>query len=180
MPSDANIDKMWAYARKYAEKSGTFLHPDQGVTEAVVNGLATHIEQVGRPQALLGVEQRVAYAEDHLELVHLGLSSGEARDLLLRAARLHAEAALDRRPGDGGGHFLLGRVLLHLGEPALAAASLLRAAGCGVAELKLVPYLAEASFQRRRFTEVRAFMRRLPPLACRTQPRLDEMRAYWG
>jgi len=49
MPSQANVDKMWAYARKYAEKSGTFLHPDQGVTEAVVGGLATNIEQVGRP-----------------------------------------------------------------------------------------------------------------------------------
>ena len=48
-PSKANIDKMWAFARKYAEKSGTSLHPDQSVTEAVVGGLATHIELVGRP-----------------------------------------------------------------------------------------------------------------------------------
>src|ERR1700739_1926485 len=48
-PSKANIDKMWAYARKYAEKSGTALHPDVSVTEAVVQGLAKHIEEVGRP-----------------------------------------------------------------------------------------------------------------------------------
>src|SRR5262245_60368213 len=48
-PSQANIDKMWAYARKYAEKSGTSLHPDVSVTETVVMGLARHIEQVGRP-----------------------------------------------------------------------------------------------------------------------------------
>ena len=48
-PSQAIIDKMWAFARKYAAKSGTSLHPDRGVTEAVVQGLATHIEQVGRP-----------------------------------------------------------------------------------------------------------------------------------
>ena len=48
-PSQANIDKMWAYARKYAEKSGTSLHPDVGVTETVVMGLARHIEEVGRP-----------------------------------------------------------------------------------------------------------------------------------
>lgn len=48
-PSQANIDKMWAFTRKYAEKSGTSLHPDQSVTEAVVKGLATHIELVGRP-----------------------------------------------------------------------------------------------------------------------------------
>ena len=48
-PSQANIDKMWKYAEKYAEKSGTSLHPDRGVTEAVVMGLANHIETVGRP-----------------------------------------------------------------------------------------------------------------------------------
>ena len=33
-PSQANIDKMWAYARKFAEKSGTSLHPDVTVTES--------------------------------------------------------------------------------------------------------------------------------------------------
>ena len=48
-PSKANVDKMWAYARKYAEKSGTLLHPDVSVTETVVMGLAKHIEEVGRP-----------------------------------------------------------------------------------------------------------------------------------
>src|SRR5437016_7790033 len=48
-PSAGNIEKMWAYARKYAEKSGTSLHPDRAVTETVVTGLARHIEQVGKP-----------------------------------------------------------------------------------------------------------------------------------
>ena len=48
-PSAANVDKMWAYARKYEEKSGTSLHPDRAVTETVVTGLARHIEQVGKP-----------------------------------------------------------------------------------------------------------------------------------
>ena len=48
-PSPANIEKMWAYARKYAEKSGTSLHPDRSVTETVVTGLARHIELVGKP-----------------------------------------------------------------------------------------------------------------------------------
>ena len=48
-PSKVNVDKMWAYARKYAEKSGTSLHPDVNVTQTVVEGLARHIESVGRP-----------------------------------------------------------------------------------------------------------------------------------
>ena len=51
MPSQANIDKMWAYARKYAEKSGTSLHPDVNVTQTVVEGLARHIES-GTPVAV--------------------------------------------------------------------------------------------------------------------------------
>ncbi len=48
-PSQKNIDKMQKYADKFAEKSGTFLHPDASVTETVVEGLARHIEEVGRP-----------------------------------------------------------------------------------------------------------------------------------
>ncbi len=48
-PSQVNIDKMWKYARKYAEKSGTSFHPMAEVTEAVVIGLAANIEEVGRP-----------------------------------------------------------------------------------------------------------------------------------
>ena len=48
-PSKANIDKMWKYARKFAEKSGTSLHPDVRVTEFLVIGLAKHIDEVGRP-----------------------------------------------------------------------------------------------------------------------------------
>lgn len=48
-PSEKNIDKMWKYAEKFAEKSGTSLHPDRSVTEAVVLGLANHLDTVGRP-----------------------------------------------------------------------------------------------------------------------------------
>jgi ferredoxin-thioredoxin reductase catalytic chain len=48
-PSAKNVDKMWNFVRKFAEKSGTFLHPDEGVTEGVVKGLAANIDEVGRP-----------------------------------------------------------------------------------------------------------------------------------
>jgi ferredoxin-thioredoxin reductase catalytic chain len=48
-PARPTIDKMWAYARKYAEKSGTSFHPDAEVTRTVVEGLARHVELVGRP-----------------------------------------------------------------------------------------------------------------------------------
>lgn len=48
-PSEKNIAKMWSYAEKYAEKSGTFFHPDREVTEGVILGLAHHLDTLGRP-----------------------------------------------------------------------------------------------------------------------------------
>lgn len=48
-PSAENREKMWRYARKFAEKSGTVFHPGPEVTEAVINGLAANVDQLGRP-----------------------------------------------------------------------------------------------------------------------------------
>jgi ferredoxin-thioredoxin reductase catalytic chain len=48
-PSEKSVAKMWNYAEKYAEKSGTHLHPQREITEAVVLGLASHVDRFGRP-----------------------------------------------------------------------------------------------------------------------------------
>jgi len=48
-PSEKNLIKMRKYAEKFAEKSGSYLHPDHTVTDVVVEGLARHIEEVGKP-----------------------------------------------------------------------------------------------------------------------------------
>ena len=48
-PSEASLKKMWNYAEKFAEKSGTHLHPDRFITEGVVLGLASNIDNYGRP-----------------------------------------------------------------------------------------------------------------------------------
>lgn len=48
-PSAESLEKMWRYARKFAEKSGTVFHPDPEVTEAVINGLSAHVDELGRP-----------------------------------------------------------------------------------------------------------------------------------
>lgn len=47
--SPANIDKMRRYVEKFAEKSGTFLHPHPEITEFLVIGLAKHVDELGRP-----------------------------------------------------------------------------------------------------------------------------------
>ena len=48
-PGDAAIKKMQNFVEKYCEKSGTFTHPTEGVTEQVVLGLARYVEELGRP-----------------------------------------------------------------------------------------------------------------------------------
>jgi ferredoxin-thioredoxin reductase catalytic chain len=47
--SPENVEKMWKYVRKFADKSGTYLHPQPEITEFLVIGLAKHIDELGRP-----------------------------------------------------------------------------------------------------------------------------------
>jgi ferredoxin-thioredoxin reductase catalytic chain len=48
-PSDKSMKRMEIYVEKYLEKTGTSAHPTEGVTEAVVKGLAGNIDELGRP-----------------------------------------------------------------------------------------------------------------------------------
>jgi ferredoxin-thioredoxin reductase catalytic chain len=41
--------KIELYVLKYREKTGTAAHPEAAVTEAVVEGLARHLDELGRP-----------------------------------------------------------------------------------------------------------------------------------
>src|SRR5205085_8031797 len=43
------LERMQLYVAKYREKTGTAGHPDPTVTEGVVNGLAYHVDTVGKP-----------------------------------------------------------------------------------------------------------------------------------
>lgn len=47
--SSQNVEKMWKFVRNFAQKSGTYLHPQREITEFLVIGLAKHIDEVGRP-----------------------------------------------------------------------------------------------------------------------------------
>ncbi len=48
-PSPKSLRRMKIYTQKYWEKTGTSPHPESGVTDAVINGLALHIDELGRP-----------------------------------------------------------------------------------------------------------------------------------
>jgi len=47
-PTKESLDKMWKFVKGFAEKSGTPFHPTPAVTEAVVNGLASHVDELGK------------------------------------------------------------------------------------------------------------------------------------
>ena len=48
-PSEKSLKRMRIYVEKYLHKTGTSRHPDGEVTESVIMGLASNIDQVGRP-----------------------------------------------------------------------------------------------------------------------------------
>lgn len=48
-PTKESEERMWKFARKFAEKSGTTFHPDPEVTEVVIKGLAVHQDELGKP-----------------------------------------------------------------------------------------------------------------------------------
>lgn len=48
-PTEKSMQKMEKFVANYCEKSGTTTHPDKEVTEAVVKGLASHSDLLGRP-----------------------------------------------------------------------------------------------------------------------------------
>jgi ferredoxin-thioredoxin reductase catalytic subunit len=47
--SEKNIAKMWKFVENFANKSGSYLHPQREITEFLVIGLAKHIDELGRP-----------------------------------------------------------------------------------------------------------------------------------
>ena len=48
-PSEQSLKKMRNFVDKYCEKSGTFTHPDEGIAEEVIQGLARYTDELGRP-----------------------------------------------------------------------------------------------------------------------------------
>ena len=48
-PSEKSMQRMQRFVEKYAAKSGTYTHPTEGVTDAVVLGLAQNVDEIGRP-----------------------------------------------------------------------------------------------------------------------------------
>lgn len=48
-PTEGALLRIRKFVEKYCEKSGTFTHPNKEITEAVVLGLANHLDTLGKP-----------------------------------------------------------------------------------------------------------------------------------
>jgi ferredoxin-thioredoxin reductase catalytic chain len=48
-PTPKSIDRINKFVKIYCEKSGTTTHPEAEVLEAVVLGLAAHLDELGKP-----------------------------------------------------------------------------------------------------------------------------------
>ncbi len=48
-PSEKSVQRVERLVETYCEKSGTCTHPDKGITDGVVLGLARNLDEIGRP-----------------------------------------------------------------------------------------------------------------------------------
>jgi hypothetical protein len=118
-------------------------------------------------------------AELNWELVYACLIQGELRQHILLQAKAHVEAALALGVPPGSGLvFLLGRILLELGDFNAAERVMLEAMNLGQAKTSTLPYLAEVAFHRRDFPQVRQFMQQLSALNLASRTRAVE--DFWN
>ena len=48
-PTELSLARIRKYVEKYRAKTGTSAHPDPEIPEAVIKGLALHLDQLGKP-----------------------------------------------------------------------------------------------------------------------------------
>jgi ferredoxin-thioredoxin reductase catalytic chain len=49
VPTEKSVKRIELYVQKYREKTGTFGHPDASIPGDVIQGLAQHLDDLGRP-----------------------------------------------------------------------------------------------------------------------------------
>jgi len=124
-----------------------------------------------------------ARASAHLRLGELawegayhGLHEGAALREALGTALEQLERSLAIASDEAPAHALRGRVLLRLEDPEGAEQAFRRALALGHPAVKVLPYLAEGAFQRRRFTEVHEHLAHLRALEDADGPMLGSLR----
>jgi hypothetical protein len=143
---------------------------------ARIHGASQRLAQVppARERALL--ERQLA--DLYWELVYQGLVQGDLRDHALAQVRVHLDQALSLDPGDAALWSLCGKLAVQEGGHDEAQQAFERALRFGLAESRVLPYLAEVAFRRRRFDEVRELAVKLGA-SSQTQ-RMAQVIRFWG
>lgn len=79
----------------------------------------------------------------------------------LRAALVDIDLAISLGAEDAALYALCGKILLRLGDPARSRLAFEHALALGHPAVKVLPFLAEAAFQQRRFAELRQYLAQL-------------------
>jgi polysaccharide biosynthesis protein PelE len=102
-------------------------------TQSVTNRMQEHqarLDAAATPGEAAALHR--ALASDAWQLVDLGLVQGEVSRHYLASSKRHLTAAIRLAPKSPGLHFLLGRILLALGDPQSAHAAFRTAQSCGL------------------------------------------------
>jgi hypothetical protein len=116
-------------------------------------------------------------AEQHWELVYTGLAQGDLRHHSLAAALEYVNTALVLGAHDPGLWLLKGRLHHACTELDEAVRGYAMAVSCGLAETRVLPYLAEVLFEQRRFADVRTVMREIA--ATQKTPAMAPLIRFW-
>lgn len=126
-----------------------------------INKLEVVIETEEEERA---VRYRLQLARLYLSMAELGLAKDEMRTQVLREARDHVLAVVQKNPEkQAKAHYLLAQIYLELGDFAKSEPMYALALKQGIAKRLVIPRLAEIAYRTRRFNQLRFYLRQLDP-----------------
>ncbi|MBA1146379.1 HEAT repeat domain-containing protein [Ectothiorhodospiraceae bacterium WFHF3C12] len=155
--------RLFAYAM--LDRFESEINGDINAQRQRLKGLGRHLRVHARLAAL------------YWELAYLGLAQGGVRAHVLEQARDHADRAL-AAGDDAAVRFLLGRVLLELGDLDGAELAMRNAVYAGLDPGEVAPYRAEVAFLQRRFADVPRVLGQVPD-GGRREPLLAQVVTLW-
>ena len=154
-----------------------------GILDAREKSINARIHAAGRRLAELPPARERAQLERQMadlywELVYQGLVHGDLRKHAMAQTRRHLDQALSLDPADPALWSLCGRLAAQEGDYDEAQRAFERAREFGLAEARVLPYLAEVAFRQRRFDDVHVLAGKLG--ASPQSQRMAQVVKYWG
>ncbi len=164
-------------------------HPDERIRLTAYQSLDQQVttlnREIQRLEALaasttemISANTWLQIADNYRELLTLEQDEPIARAQLLDKINRAASKAADIEPENRNAYFMLGQVHLMQGDAAAATVALERSQACGMPATRVLPYLAEAAFERREYNRVASLLHAIEPASLRYPP-LSHVANYW-